>query len=366
MKLGRSITLLLTIILLVPAAQGQQKDRYIYNLVYVFENRGTEPIKVSEGDIMVPLFINASWQTVWISDSSSPYTRVKADTDGNIGVLLDVELFLQPDAKSEFTVTYSIESIDRQRPEINFQDAKGYEAIPHELVEKYVVNTETFMMDDPCIRVAADEIAGGEETVLGALTKLIEYIVTSTTYNNFELPQYPNVTLVEKQGDCDDQSILLISMARSLGIPAYLQVGIVVNPSIKDSDTSWDGHLSNSQEGVGWHGWAMIYVPPWGWIPVDLTLTSAETGIELMQKAPEYYSNIITCLEVNLHDYIGDAVATKSRLVEGSIYVSVTDKAERVYSGRNSFEMYIVAGLGLAVTGAIVFMFLSGRHVDNL
>jgi hypothetical protein len=22
---------------------------------------------------------------------------------------------------------------------------------------------------------------------------------------------------------------------------------------------------------IGWHGWAMVYIPPWGWLPVDLT-----------------------------------------------------------------------------------------------
>jgi transglutaminase-like putative cysteine protease len=79
----------------------------------------------------------------------------------------------------------------------------------------------------------------------------------------------------------------MISMLRSLGIPAFLQIGVVFSESISSEKASWAGHLTFVQEGVGWHGWAMVYVPPWGWIPVDLTLTNARElqGPEALEAA---------------------------------------------------------------------------------
>ena len=42
-------------------------------------------------------------------------------------------------------------------------------------------------------------------------------------------------------------------------------------PNIMLKETYWEDHLNISYNNVGWHGWAMVYIPPWGWLPVDLT-----------------------------------------------------------------------------------------------
>lgn len=332
-------------------------------------NNGSEPIKIDETDHTVPLFANSSLQTVWITKSSTSYTVKVVDDDGNMGAVMEIDDILQPGEVIGFNVTYTIDSLDTKKPTLSLEAAQNFNALPSSLVSKYTVATETFMVEDQTIKSKAQEIAGGEETVLGAVTKLIEYVTSSTTYQNFELPQYPNITMSTKRGDCDDQSILLVSMARSLGIPAYLEVGVVINPAIEDSETSWGGHLSNSQDGIGWHGWAMIFIPPWDWIPVDLTLTSANSGLELLQKAPEYESNVVKCFDVNLQGYVGDAISTRNRIMNSTIYVALTDKADLVNTYDNfkiNSDMIMISGLGIAVTGAIVLMFVSGRRKSRL
>lgn len=348
---------------------GQGSTRYIYTMTYEFKNNGSNPVKIDMTDRTVPLFVNSSSQTVWITKSSASYKVEIVDDDGNKGAVIDIDDVLQPGEVVGFNVTYTIDSLDINKPSLRLEDAQGFDSLPSSLVSKYIKATETFMVEDPTIKAKAHEITSGEDTVLGATTKLIEYVTSSTTYQNFELPQYPNVTLSTKRGDCDDQSILLVSMARSLGIPAYLEVGIVINPAIDDAETSWGGHLSNSQDGIGWHGWAMVYIPPWGWVPVDLTLTSANSGLELLQKAPEYGSNVVKCFDVNLQGYVGDALNTRNRIMNSTIYVALTDKAELVNtydSFKISSDMLMIVGLGIAVTGAIVLMFLSGSRKNRL
>jgi hypothetical protein len=38
-----------------------------------------------------------------------------------------------------------------------------------------------------------------------------------------------------------------------------------------DSSSTDSGQVHHTEKQIGWHGWAVVYIPPWGWLPVDLT-----------------------------------------------------------------------------------------------
>ena len=59
-------------------------------------------------------------------------------------------------------------------------------------------------------------------------------------------PKWSTGTWSDKRGDCDDQSILFISLCRAAGIPAMLEIGALYDPQM----STWEGH-----------GWANVYVP---------------------------------------------------------------------------------------------------------
>ncbi len=334
---------------------------YTYTLSYTFENKGTEPLMLIPEDYTLPLFINNTWQTVTIVNSSIPYTVGVIDADENMGIIMDVNPELPPDGTLSFNVEYRIESIERGRPSFSLTDAEGKNSIPSGLVNQYTGSTETFPKDDETIYETALKAAGDEESVLGMVSNLLDYVTKNTTYCSFETPRYPLQTLNENLGDCDDQAILLISMCRSLGIPAYLKVGIVVNPVIHDSDTSWDGHLTNIADGIGWHGWAMIYIPPWGWVPVDLTLVSEDTGLEYIMNAPEYDVNLIEVLDVSDQEYIGDTLETRERIINSTLYVTVEDQADQINDRGLVTETYIMLGIGASLAAAIFMMFRASK-----
>ncbi|MBD3205102.1 hypothetical protein GF319_02010 [Candidatus Bathyarchaeota archaeon] len=343
----------------VPASltTAQQKTIYSYSLSYRFENRGNEPINIVEEDLMVPRFMNTSHQTLYIEESTHSYTTTEMDIDGNYAILIDLDRELLPGEIDDFTITYRIESSGLSKPDFNLDEAEESDAIPDEFILDYTSPSETFMVDDEEIRKLSRSIVEGEETVLGKTLALLEYVIEETEYINFEYPLYPNQTLSGGQGDCDDQSILLISMLRSLGIPAYLQVGIVIMPSIKGSETNWEGHLTNNQDGVGWHGWAMVYIPPWGWVPVDLTLGQRDNPINLLKNAPEYSANIVTALNVSEQAYIGETLKTRDRIVDSELYITLTDKANRVSGNGLNNQSWLMLGLGGTTLVAIVLMF---------
>ena len=351
------LSILILAAFILPTVQAVDEATYTYTLTYTFENRGTEPYELILDDYTLPLFINNDWQTVTITNSSITYTESEIDVDRNEGIYMDIDPVIPPGDSVSFTVDYLIESIQQDKPDFSLSTAEGFNEIPSGLVTQYAVATETFQMDDLTVQETAAKAAGDEETVLGVVSNLLEYVTQNTTYCNFETPRYPLQTLGENLGDCDDQAILLISMCRSLGIPAYLKVGIIINPVIGDSDTSWDGHLTNEAEGIGWHGWAMIYIPPYGWVPVDLTLVSEDTGLKYIQKAPEYEVNLIEVLDVSEQEYIGNTLATRERIINSNLYITVQDQADQIHGSGLVRETYLMVAIGATLVAAIFMMF---------
>ena len=350
----------LVLSLLSSSVYAKAPVQYEYTLTYDFENRGTTSFTLTEEDISIPIFMNTTGSTVTLDSVTSEYTVDAIDLDGNKAAIVDMDLTLSPGEVESFSATYKIASSEQETPDYSFSSAEGFDAIPVELVTEYCFPTETFPIDNPMFGDLASELVDGDATVLEAVSDLVEYIVDETTYCNYEVPQYPNNTLANNLGDCDDQSILLITMCRSLNIPAYLQVGVYFHSAINDQDSSWDNHLINEADGVAWHGWAMVYIPPWGWVPVDLTMTNADSGLGLIKSAPEYGSNIVPVLDVSKQAYIGGTLETRERFINSDVYVTVSDKAEVVYSSDNPFQNYLLLGLGAALLIALGLMFRYG------
>ncbi len=348
-------TLLSSLVLPANLATGKQSFTYLYTLSYSFENQGTRTITIAEEDLMVPRFMNTTHQKVYIEETTHPYI-IKSDIDGNQALLIDLDREIQGGEKDGFSLTYKIESSTTTKPSFKLDEAEGIENIPSELILEYTSPSETFMSEDKEILNLSMSLVNEEDSVLENTLSLIEYIMTEIDYTHFEYPLYPNQTLNTGKGDCDDQSILLISMLRSLGIPAYLQVGIIFHPNIKDSSTSWEGHLTNIQEGVGWHGWTMVYIPPWGWIPVDLTMNKSDDALDILKKAPEYDSNVIPAINVSDQSYITETLVTRKRIMESELYVTLNDKAVQINNQDNKQNWLIIA-LGGTTAIAIALMF---------
>ncbi len=110
---------------------------------------------------------------------------------------------------------------------------------------------------DPMISSIAESLTRNEETVLGKVRVIYEWIVDHFNYTNpeqrirdsnlyFDLPKWPTACIADWYGDCDDQSLLMASLCRSVGIPAWLEIGYLYD-QVKDE---WGGH-----------GWFNVVIP---------------------------------------------------------------------------------------------------------
>ncbi len=364
----RNAAALILIILVAstaPLAQAAKSQRYLFRSTYTFENRGEEPFTLMDEDLAIVIFPDDEWQKVTLRNSSHSIVREYTDVDGNELALPDIPAVLQGGTTITFSIEYDITSSSRDRPSIKLTEAEGPSGIPSQLVEEYCDQTESFFWNDE-IEELAQELTSDETTALGMLTNLVDWMYDSLIYCNFEFPNYPNDTLESGQGDCDDQSILLISMLRSLGIPAFLQVGVVFNDRIGSDNPSWDGHLMIHTDGMGWHAWTMAYIPPWGWIPVDLTLASGQDPMDILDAAPEYDSYIVRALDVSEQAYIGDSQASRERYIESDVYVTVVEVTLDVEAGTDWMKI-IYYVLGAAAVGAFALYFITmGRKGNQL
>jgi transglutaminase-like putative cysteine protease len=355
-KIAAALLCLIVILGAIPLAQGAKKLRYAYRSTYTFENRGEEPYVLVEDDTEIPLYVNNKWQSVTILESSHDILEELPDEDGNPVGHLDLPPEIFAGGTLIFTVEYMLESEGMDRPVIDPERSGNLDDIPERLVEIYTSETETFKKNEE-IETLALELAAGNIDVLEIVTDILDWVVSRVNYRNFEVPLYPDETLGDLQGDCDDQAILMISMLRSLGIPAFLQIGVVFSESISSEKASWEGHLTFVQEGIGWHGWAMVYVPPWGWLPIDLTLTNARDPMAMILDAPEYASNIITAFNVSAQQYIGGSRSSREMLVASDIYITVADIAIDVPNS-SFWNGYTLIGAGVFGGGIMVSIYI--------
>ncbi len=102
--------------------------------------------------------------------------------------------------------------------------------------------------DDPQVKALAEDIVGSETNVYGILKRIYLWMDENIRYNTVRSgePKACSVTLDDGFGDCDDQAILFASLARSVGVPVWLNLGIIYDP-VRDY---WGGH-----------GWNNVYIP---------------------------------------------------------------------------------------------------------
>jgi transglutaminase-like putative cysteine protease len=196
------------------------------------------------------------------------------------------------------------------------------------------------------------------------VTDLADWVGANIVPVNHDVPYYPNQTLITKEGDCDDQANLLITLSRILGIPAYLQVGAIRKYGT-DEGEAWDGHIKSSLINIGYHGWAMIYIPPWGWLPFDMTLGwRRENTLEGINSAPIWTLDGIKILDIVKSDWAGDGKTQKEEYLKSQLYIHYEDELI-IQEGENLWANLPIMwpyGIFLVIGTSIVVIFLITRR----
>lgn len=163
-------------------------------------------------------------------------------------------------------------------------------------------------------------------------------------------PQYPDETYERGIGDCDDCSILFITMCRAINIPSFLQIGGIPNPALREEVVRYHGNYVYRSSGIAWHAWSMVYFPNIGWVPVDLTyfdnakIERKPGGLAYIKSplglAPRIVSsayfkaNPIIYANITSLNYVGEARAWETAIAEGKIKYVHTEELEVLAGNR--------------------------------
>ncbi len=304
---------------------------YVIQTTVTYSNNGTKAWNLTEEDQEISLFMNNTWQTVYLANCSYPIVKMEDDEDGNPIAALQLpksKLELEPGENVTYTVTYNVESRPRPIPHLDEKESGNLTEIPESLKKEYCTEGDAWQIDDPTLQETAHTIAGNETNVLSVVEEFVAWIWDNIDYGSYELPRYPNETLSGGKGDCDDQAILLITFCRICGIPSYLQVGCMYEYGSTRQQSSWNGTVTSFLKNIAWHGWAMVYVPPWRWLPVDLTyvtggrsnpLNAIKTGAVTSRRTIQY-------MNVSQTDYVASSRRYRDFLVENQIYIHQRDE----------------------------------------
>ncbi len=218
---------------LIPTSSDFSIDYVKANFSFVpsdYENQDVISFSSSPEAVSIPNGVELAWQ------------KPGAGTlNGNINVIVDVVPW-QP----------------KVRQKVDFP----LRSIPDNLVQ-YTLPSEKIDSDSRDIVVLASQLAEDEDDEYRVVFKIANWTQKNIEYNlstlTADVSQKASWVMKNKQGVCDEITVLFIAMLRSLGIPARFVSGVVYTDSPL-FEKSW-----------GAHGWAEVYFPGYGWVPFDVT-----------------------------------------------------------------------------------------------
>ncbi len=275
---------------------------------------------------------NTTWQTceqlsfqMTLNSTPITMTSISTDVDGNPHLRLNLSSMLEPEAVLRWDEEWLFTIANRRPPipPISILQSGNLEDIENQIgIDDYLRYTQATSLwktwNISLIEIAQtiqDDLPEEQRyNALALVFATIQWIQnTIIRSSGITEPQYPEETIVSHVGDCDDQSNLLIALLRIFNIPSYLATGHWFQDGARTNGFVWGSVNENAyryvdyQNSVG-HGWTMVYLPPWGWLPFDLFTIGPGADPASAYTDSLFASNLpfVTLWQIVSSDYIGE------------------------------------------------------------
>jgi len=151
-------------------------------------------------------------------------------------------------------------------------DNKPKSKIPEGILKEYVREPDEAVKS---IEDEVDEYLKGHGVNMSNIVEVAywtaKYIMENFEYEASGRPRTLGEVIATRKGDCDDLSELFINLMWRYGIPAQLEEVAICIDTDEVKEYEFDGSKV-IYKNVGYHAYALVYMPYWGWIPVDITV----------------------------------------------------------------------------------------------
>lgn len=218
------------------------------------------------------------------TDLNSPYIVNVSDfkaSEGTISKDANGVYVLTLPTKTELkigeTVTFNIErefetgtiqyNIDKSKVTSDYSELPNY--------QEYLKPTELIQVNDPLIQQKAIELTKNVDNPYDKAYEIFKYVNLNTNYD-YNIGEHSNKgalsALTYHEGVCQDYAQLFVALCRASGIPARTVSGY---RNVKELTDTID--LTNRN-----HMWAEFYLPGYGWVIAEPTITSTVNGTKVL------------------------------------------------------------------------------------
>ncbi|UNQ73293.1 transglutaminase-like domain-containing protein [Infirmifilum sp. NZ] len=251
--------------------ESYASTRNVYEVTYTVQLTGRGEVKM----LYLALPTNTSTTTIVAGPMVTPAPRsLQRDEQGNLyAVYTGVRVGPEP-----FKITVRFAALETVAYVPADAPVSSLAHLP-DSVKPFLSPEEYIESDSPEIRALSRSLTAGSRTVLEAVRRIADYTSTQIQYN----PALGTIssswslgalwTLHSRQGVCLQYSRLFVALARASGIPARVVGGLLALPP-----------AGEDREYL--HAWAEVYVPGYGWLPVEPQKPGSRVGVS--PPAPGY------------------------------------------------------------------------------
>lgn len=146
--------------------------------------------------------------------------------------------------------------------------------IPERIKQLYTKDEEMYKIHDPIIVSFTEEALGGEKNIYKIVRRIHDYVIERLSYKLDPRWDDAPTTLSKGEGSCSEYVFSFIALCRAAGVPARFVGGTVVDPGLSGMP------INVELTDYTFHRWAEVYVPNYGWLPVDVTYDDGIEGNE--------------------------------------------------------------------------------------
>ena len=222
--------------------------------------------------VYVVLPRNDTYQQAFLLESNYEPERIGEDEEGNVFAVFRISL--RPEERAWINMTFRV-VVRSYRIDLDYSYAHWP---PYEVVSKYTSGTLYWNVKNETIRKIAERVAGELQNPAAIAEELAAWVSSHVQYEPRGERSGADRAIMtvggeEKiVGDCSEVADVYVTMARYLGLPARSVYGFLLEdvPQVYWLNTSIEEEGEEILAHWGGHTWPQVYIPPWGWIDVEM------------------------------------------------------------------------------------------------